>query len=201
MTLDDLRALDEESMPEAAERLTAEELEKLVALLGEKDDKLRYPALLLLQSRSERFDDVYPYFDVLADKLTSENSYQRSIGFMLTAQNARWDTQLKLDAVLDDYLSGVDDKKPITARQCIQSLENVVPYKPGLLGRISARLMQVNIGALKPTMKKLILFDILQVLLKIRRIKPSDNIDIYISDALWGGILDDKSKKQISKEL
>ncbi len=201
MTLDDLLSLDKENIPQTAQKLTAQDLEELVGLLSEKDDKLRYPALLLLQSRSESFDDVYPYFDVFTGKLKSDNSFQRNIGLIMMAANARWDTHNKLDSSLDDYLGCVDDEKPITVRMGIQALENVVPYKPGLLERIARRLMQVDIGAQRSTMQKLILLDILHVLIKIRRIKPSDDIDAYISGALWGGVLDDKLKKQISKEL
>ena len=201
MTLDTLISLDKERVSEAAKTLTANDIKELVALLDEKDDKLRYPSLLLLQSRSESVDDVYPYFDMFAAKLKSDNSYQRSIGMMLMAANARWDAQNKLDVILDDYLAGVDDEKPITVRQCIQALEQVIPFKTHLLNRIAQRLMQVDVGALRSTMQKLILLDILHVLLKIRRIKTSDDIDIYISDALWGGVLDEKTKKQISKEL
>ena len=201
MTLDDLLSMDKEHVPEAAKMLAENDIKELVGLLEEKEDKLRYPSLLLLQSRSESADDVYPFFDVFAAKLKSENSYQRSIGLMLMAANARWDSQNKLDAILDDYLAGVDDEKPITVRQCIQALEQVIPFKTHLLNRIAQKIMQVDIVALRPTMQKLILLDILQVLLKIRRIKPSDDIDVYISDALLGGVLDEKSKKQVSKEL
>lgn len=201
MTLDALLVMDKETFPEAAKTLTPDDIKELVALLEEKDDKLRYPSLLLLQSRSESADDVYPYFDVFGGMLKSDHSYQRSIGFLLMAKNVRWDAQLKLDALLEEYLRGIDDEKPITARQCIQALENIVPYKKHLLDRIARRLMQTDIRKQKPTMQKLILLDILHVLLKIRAIKPADDIDAYISDALWGGLLDDKTKKQISKEL
>lgn len=201
MTLDALLAMDKETFSEAAKTLTADDIKELVALLEEKDDKLRYPSLLLLQSRSESFGDVYPFFGVFTAKLKSENSYQRSIGLMLMAANAKWDAQNQLDALLEDYLAGFDDEKPITVRQCIQALELVIPFKTQLLDRIAKRLMQIDISQQRPTMQKLILLDILHVLLKIRRIKPSDEIDAYISDALWGGLLDDKTKKQISKEL
>ncbi len=201
MTLDALISLDKERVSEAVKTLTVNDIKELVALLEEKDDKLRYPSLLLLQSRSESADDVYPFFDVFAAKLKADNSYQRSIGMMLMAANARWDSQNKLDAILDDYLAGVDDEKPITARQCIQALEKVIPFKTHLLNRIAQRLMLVNIVSQRSTMQKLILLDILHVLLRIRRIMPSDDIDVYISDALLGGVLDEKSKKQISKEL
>ena len=47
--------------------------------------------VLLLQGRSLEFEDVYPYWDVLVEKLGSANSYQRSLRLMLIAENVRWD--------------------------------------------------------------------------------------------------------------
>lgn len=201
MTLKDLISLVKDDTPEAAKTLSPSDLPQLVALLDEKDDKLRYPAFLLLQSRSQCADDVYPFFDVFADKLKSDNSYQRSIGLMLMAQNARWDTLGKLDAAMDEYLSCVHDEKPITVRQCIQALINVVPYKKDLHDKIGQALMSIDIAAMRPTMRKLVLLDILQVLLQIRQHEPANGIDAYIFEALSGGILDDRSKKQIGKAL
>lgn len=201
MILDDILFIDKEDIPDAAKKLTADDLKELVALLNEKDDKLRYAAMKLLQSRSQGFDDVYPYFDTFAQKLKSDNSYQRSIGMMMMAQNAQWDVENKFDAALDDYLSGAEDEKPITARQCIQALDHVIPYKANLLSCIADRLIKVNISVIKPSMKKLILLDILHALMQIRKQRPSGDIDAYILDALSGGIIDDKTKKQIEKML
>lgn len=201
MTLKELMTIDKDKIPEAAKVLSSDVLPELVALLNEKDDKLRYPALLLLQSRSDCADDVYPFFDVFADKLNSDNSYQRSIGLMLMARNAKWDTLGKLDAAMDNYLNCVHDEKPITVRQCVQALLHVVPYKKNLHDKIALALMNIDIAALRPTMRKLVLWDILQVLLQIRQHHPVNIIDTYIFDALSGGILDDKSKKQIEKTL
>jgi hypothetical protein len=201
MTLNDLITIDKECIPEAAESLASNELPRLVALLDEKDDKLRYSAFLLLQSRSDVTDDVYPFFDVFVDKLKSDNSYQRSIGLMLMARNAKWDTLGKLEDAIDDYLNGVSDEKPITVRQCIQALMHIIPYKKNLHKKIAQMLMSIDIAALRPTMRKLVLMDILQVLMQIRQYEPSCDIDTYIFDALSGGILDDKSKKQIQKAL
>ncbi len=200
MTLKELMTIDKDKIPEAAKALSSDVLPELVALLNEKDDKLRYPALLL-QSRSDCADDVYPFFDVFADKLNSDNSYQRSIGLMLMARNAKWDRLGKLDAAMDNYLDCVHDEKPITVRQCIQALLHIVPYKKNLHDKIALTLMNIDIAALRPTMRKLVLLDVLQVLLQIRQYHPENIIDTYIFDALSGGILDNKSKKQIEKAL
>jgi hypothetical protein len=201
MNLDVLLSMDKESIPEAAKTLSPSELPQLVSLLNEKNDKLRYQAFVLLESRSACVDDVYPFFDVFVDKLRSGNSYQRSIGLMLMAQNARWDTLWKLDAAMDDYLKCVHDEKPITVRQCVQALLHVVPYKKSLHQKIAKSLMNIDIAALRPTMRKLVMLDILQVLLQIRQYEPSNTIDAFIFDVLAGGILDEKSKKQIKKAL
>ena len=48
--------------------------------------------------------------------------------------------------------------------------------------------------AVKETMRKSILLDIINVLLKIRKSYNSDEVESFISDALSGEILDKKSK-------
>jgi hypothetical protein len=55
--------------------------------------------------------------------------------------------------------------------------------------------------AIKDTMRKSILLDILNVLLIIRKEQKNDEIDNFILNALSGEILDKKSKKQIELSL
>ncbi len=50
-------------------------------------------------------------------------------------------------------------------------------------------------------MRKLILIDILEVLLIIRKNLKSDKLEGYIASALSGDILDNKSKKQLGLEV
>lgn len=80
-----LMSIDKEQLPEAAKSISSSELPGIVELLDEKDDKIRYQALLLLQYRSRLFDDVYPFCEKFRLKLKDKNSYQRSIGIMLIA--------------------------------------------------------------------------------------------------------------------
>jgi hypothetical protein len=173
----------------------------LVDWLSLKDDNIRYQALLLLQNRSVLFDDVYPYWDIFRNKLKSVNSYQRSIGLMLIAENTKWDTKNQMDNTIDEYLELLNDEKPITIRQCIQSLGKVVPYKPSLNDKIADRLIFFNLMAIKETMRKSILLDILNILLIIRKELKTDKIEGFILNALSGEILDKKSKKQIEALL
>jgi hypothetical protein len=169
--------------------------------LNEKDDKIRYHALLLLQSRSEYMEDVFPYWDIFCTKLKSDNSYQRNIGLMLLADNVKWDQENKIDQIIDEYLMLLKDVKPITIRLCIQSLSRIVLAKPRLSGKIAAGLMALDLSVIRESMRKLILMDILTTLTIMRKIYSSGEMDNYISDALTGAILDNKSKKQIGLML
>lgn len=72
-----------------AKTLTASEIASLIPLLKEKNDALRYSTFLTLCARSKDTPDVMPYWETLEKKLTDDNSYQRSIGLMLIAHNAR----------------------------------------------------------------------------------------------------------------
>ncbi|MFZ5973920.1 MAG: SufBD protein [Bacillota bacterium] len=123
---DALLSFDKKELPQAAVTLLPEDIGQLVQWLAEKNDDIRYRAFLLLQQRALAHDDVYPYWNVFLEKLKSPNSYQRSIGLMLMAENAKWDVHGKFDASLDLYLSFCDDEKPVTVRQCIQGLLKVI---------------------------------------------------------------------------
>jgi hypothetical protein len=173
----------------------------LIEWLTLKEDKPRYQAFLLLKHRSGIDSAVYQYWDVLRSKLSNENSYQRSIGLMLIAENARWDTCDKIKDTLEEYLQLLQDEKPITVRQCIQSLRAVIEARPDLGERISDRLMSLVMTDYRETMRKMILMDALDILLVINRLKRSSKVESYIFGALTGEILDKKSKKLIEAQL
>ncbi len=137
ISIDKLLSLEREEISGAAEAVSQSDIWLLIDLLNEKDDKIRYHALLLLQSRSEYMEDVFPYWDIFCTKLKSDNSYQRNIGLMLLADNVKWDQENKIDQIIDEYLM----------------------------------------------------------------LYSSGEMDNYISDALTGAILDNKSKKQIGLML
>lgn len=186
-----------EEIPARAAALSAEEIAWLVGMLASGDDKIRYPAFLLLRERSLEHRDVFPFWDVFSGKLASENSYQRSIGLMLLAVNARWDDGERISVVLDAYLALLKDEKPITVRQCVQSLAFILPSHPALAERITDRLLSLDLTEIRDTMRKLVLVDVIDVLLLIRETAPGDSIDAYLFSALSGDLLDAKLKKQI----
>ena len=117
------------------------DISQLVEWLMLSDDNARHKALLLLQCRSSYAGDVYPYWEVFRAKLKSDNSYQRSIGLVLIADNAKWDSVGKMEAALEDYSGLLSDAKPITVRQCIQGLSRIALYKPDLGQKIADRLI------------------------------------------------------------
>ncbi|HHW31972.1 MAG TPA: hypothetical protein GXX20_09925 [Clostridiaceae bacterium] len=177
------------------------DISQLVEWLNEKDDKLRYNSLLLLEHLSEEYDDVYPFWDIFCEKLRSTNSYQRSIGVRLIAANVKWDRENKIDIIIDDYLRILNDEKPIMVRQCIKSLGKIVTYRTNLHNKVANGLIFIDIMSIKPTMRKLILTDILNILLLIKKFCSSEEIDKYITNALTGGLLDKKTIKQLELML
>ena len=120
-----LLEVKKEQIPTQAKTLTALDVEFLIETLSEKDDKLRYNAFLLLQAHSKGANTVYQYWSTLEKKLDSDNSYQRSLGIMLLAENVRWDTESKFARVISKYFTCCTDEKFITARQTIQALAEV----------------------------------------------------------------------------
>ena len=184
-----------------AESLEPADIEILVLRLDFAEDKIRYPAFLLLRARSAISDDVYPFWDVLAEKLGSENSYQRSIGAMLLAANAQHGTTEKMRDTLPRYLRLLNDPKPITVRQTAQALPEILHAKPELAEEIGRSLMAVDLLGYKDTMRKLILLDFLEALLLVRSIHPAPELEAYFFSALSGSILAEKSKRQLRTKL
>ncbi len=188
--------LDMTDFGQAAQSIGSEDIPQLVDWLSEKDDKIRYHAFLLLQQLSRNSDAVYSYWDVFVKKLSDKNSYQRSLGAMLLSETARWASTERMQAALGPYLNLLQDEKPITIRQCIQSLEKIVCSHPTLAGEIAQRLMDYDIKSQRESMQKLILIDIVHVLVRIRKLVPGDEIDSAITKALTGGLLDKKTVKE-----
>ncbi len=198
INVEKIHAYEKDVLPDVAPSLEDQDIEQLIAWLNEKDDGLRYKSFLLLQSRSQIYNDVYAYWDEFVTKLDSNNSYQRSLGLMLMAENARWDETGRLDTNIDRYLSFCDDEKPVTVRQCIQALAKIVPYKKQYYDAIVAKLIGIDIMQRKETQQKLLLIDIITILKLIEKEEPREDIKRYIQNAMTGGILDAKSKKMLA---
>lgn len=118
-----------------------EEIDKLFDALQSKDDKVRYPAFKrLLEITEQPVVWVYDKWHDLIDKLTSDNSYQRTIGFMLLTNLAKSDTEGRIVDKLGVLLQFTDDEKFITARQCIQNVWQIAVNKPDIESKVVQHL-------------------------------------------------------------
>lgn len=131
-----------------------------VEQLCSKDTAAAYQALKTLTAISAESDAVYSYFDRFAGMLRDGNSYNRTRGMLLIAANAKWDEDAKMQSVLDDYLALMHDEKPITVRQCVQSLPEVARSQPLLRERIIDALKNADASGYADTMRPLIVKDI-----------------------------------------
>lgn len=142
-------------------------MEELIEKLYSKDNKTAYQALQLLENESENSNNVYKYFDKFTEMLYDSNSYIRTRGIILIAVNSKWDTENKINEIIDDYLKHILDEKPITARQCIKALPKIALYKSNLVEHIRKALMNVDVTIYGDNMGPLVYKDILSSLKKI----------------------------------
>lgn len=201
ITTEDMMSMEKSELTEKAGLLDSEDISKLVEWLSLKEDDIRYQAFLLLQAKSRQDAGVYPYWEEFRGKLRSDNSYQRSLGVMLIAENVVWDREHKLQDTLPEYLKLLQDEKPVTVRQCIQGLRLIAEKEPRYNREIAEALLAYDIISVRETMRKSILLDILNTLLEIRKNLNNAEINTYIMNALSGDILDKKSKKAIENQL
>lgn len=155
---------EKDELEEIAKKLTEEEVKELIDMLFEKDNKSALQAILKLYYRSQYFDDVYSYFDTFIRLMNDDNSYKRSRGIFLISINAKWDKENKLNESIDEFLSHTEDEKSITSRQCIKSLENIIPYKKEFHEKIRDKLENINYNCYTDNMKDLIFRDVTQIL-------------------------------------
>ncbi|WPC39911.1 SufBD protein [Clostridium sp. JS66] len=141
---------------------------ELIERLFSKDNKAAYQALQMLETESEKSNEVYKFFDRFVEMIEDKNSYIRNRGIALISVNAKWDTENKIDKIIDDYLKHILDEKPITSRQCIKALPNITKYKSNLVECIREALMKADIAIYDDSMQTLLYKDISSSLKKIK---------------------------------
>lgn len=82
-------------------------------------------------------------FDILASKLHSSNSFQRSIGMMMLSNLAKSGIENELAEIIEQYLSCLDDEKFITARQSIQACFKAAIYCSSIRKQVVGRLFSL----------------------------------------------------------
>lgn len=135
-----------------------------VARLTGKDAKDAYTFAQQIVEESRDSEIWYPCFDRFAELLRHKNSLVRNRAISILAANALWDKVGKFDALLDEFLTHVTDIKPITARQCVAALPEIMEAKPALIPRIRSALEHANLSGYADSMQPLLLKDIVAVL-------------------------------------
>ena len=142
----------------------------LIKSLSDKNNTAACGAMKTLVELSEQSGEVYAYMDTFIEMLESSNSYVRNRGLKLIAANARWDTDFKIDEIIDDYLKHITDPKPITARQCIAALPKIAASKPDLKEDILKALSRADASHYPDSMRGLVFKDIQNVLREVEGI-------------------------------
>ena len=117
-----------------------------IARLTGKNTKDAYAFAQQIVEESRDSEIWYPCFDRFAELLRHKNSLVRNRAISILAANARWDKVGKFDALLDEFLTHVTDIKPITARQCVAALPEIMEAKPALILRIRSALARADLS-------------------------------------------------------
>ena len=139
-------------------------MENLIQNLYNLDNKIAYSCLKELEVISYTSNEVYKFFETFVEMLDNKNSYIRTRGIVLISSNAKWDIDNKINLIIDKFLEHIEDEKPITARQCIKSLENIIKCKKELIPIIKERLLKVNYLKYEDSMQSLIFKDVEKIL-------------------------------------
>ncbi|MGM9550670.1 MAG: GNAT family N-acetyltransferase [Clostridia bacterium] len=143
------------------------DIESLVNLLEDKNNTVACGAMNCLSETAQNSDAVYKYMDKFIKMLSSSNSYVRNRGLKLISVNAKWDTDFKIDEIIDEYLKHITDIKPITARQCISFLPEMVKHKKDLKEDILSALSSADVTKYPDSMQGLVLKDIKKAIREI----------------------------------
>ena len=150
-------------------------IEAQIEELKNKDQKTAYQALKHLLAISETRAEVSYYFDRFVALLQDPQSYVRTRGLLLIGANARWVEEKTCAAALPFCLALIQDPKPITRRQCIQTLPSLSASHPSLKPSILAALTNAQIQDVPETMQRLIAKDIQKTLQAIQTQSAEEN--------------------------
>jgi len=131
-------------------------MQKIIAQLTAKDDKLACAIADKIIAESRDTDIWYEYVDAFAALLSHPKSLVRNRVLHILAANAQWDKENRFGAILPEFLAHVTDEKPITARQCIKALAQVGLEKPQYVPQILACFHNADLSKYKDSMRPLI---------------------------------------------
>ena len=138
-------------------------------LLCDKNANTGRNAMEILKEESHLSDKLYSYIEVYLKMLESGNSYVRNRALGLIAANAKWDSDNKIDFNLSAILRHITDDKPITARECIKAVGEIIKAKPYLFSKVKSVLKAADTSKYAGSMRLLIDKDIMDLLNNTKR--------------------------------
>jgi len=78
------------------------DIDKQIEMLLGSDNKKAYNVLKELIEVSKLSNDLYSYFDIFVEMMNNQdNSYIRTRGLRLIAYNSKWDTNNKMESIIE----------------------------------------------------------------------------------------------------
>jgi len=173
----------------------------LIEMLSLKDDTARYSAFQeMIKITEEKVDWFDQYKKVFVDKLSDENSYQRSIGAMLLCNLAKNDKKHVFKSILNTMMILIDDEKFITQRQYIQNIWKVAIVDKEYRDRIIKQLEKEFKDCTTKKHYNLLRLDIFSSMIHIMEHEENEGI-INIIGEMINSETDEKSRKKYIKIL
>jgi hypothetical protein len=111
--------------------------------LSSTDNAIRLEAFNCIMDLTEQdVSWIYEIWDPLVEKLSSGNSFQRSIGVMILCNLAKSDSENRLEEIIDVLLKHTNDEQFITARQSIQHIWKIGVGNNKIKEKITTHLVQ-----------------------------------------------------------
>jgi hypothetical protein len=137
---------------------------KIIKTLYGNDNKEAYTILLELEKISETDNILYDYLDEFFQMIQNEKTFIRIRGYRLLCKQAKWDTENKINKMVDKILVEAKDEIAIAVRQKIKALEDIARSKKELNAKIKQAIEKFNFMDYKGSMQNLIYKDIQNLL-------------------------------------
>lgn len=135
-------------------------MEDIYKKLTDKNDKVAYEYMKLIDVESAKSDKYLNMIPVFASMLENKSSYIRTRGFILICSQARWANDNQIKDVFNKMIPLLNDEKPTVVRQCLKALHEVLLYRPELSKDIKKAVNKIDLSIYKDSMFPFIKKDI-----------------------------------------
>ncbi len=118
--------------------------EELLKVLYAEDTLEAHQDILKLEKMSDAIGNLYFYFDELEKMLMSDETYIWLRGYNLICKQAKWDSENKINKIIDKLLDKLDNLDWKVLRKCLQSLNIILLYKSDLSDVICKKIKELN---------------------------------------------------------